>query len=195
MIEKTKDIQREKIIEVASELFGKFGFKKTSLDDIATSLNKTKTSIYYYFKSKEAVFEAVVRKEAELLNASIMESLSMVSTPEDKIKAYIVTRMKVLNQVSLFYTAMKSELLDHLPFIDKIRVEYLNQELQLISTLLKEGNESGIFEINDINKSANTLVTVLKGLEIPLFLRKDTSDSHQLIEDFLQLIFLGLIKR
>ena len=62
---------RNTIVGIASEVFAKFGFKKTTVDDIAQALRKGKSSIYYYFSSKEDIFKAVVDKEADALREKI----------------------------------------------------------------------------------------------------------------------------
>ncbi|PIF05120.1 MAG: TetR family transcriptional regulator, partial [Draconibacterium sp.] len=62
-----KDTNRENILKIAREIFSKYGYKKTTLDDIASAVRKGKSSLYYYFKSKEDLFHAVIMKEVEIL--------------------------------------------------------------------------------------------------------------------------------
>ncbi|HXL00524.1 MAG TPA: TetR/AcrR family transcriptional regulator [Dysgonamonadaceae bacterium] len=49
------DEMRNTIICKAGELFGRYGYKKTTMDDIADALQKGKSSIYYYFQNKEDI--------------------------------------------------------------------------------------------------------------------------------------------
>ena len=46
-----KDVNRESILKIAQEIFSKYGYRKTTLDDIANAVRKGKSSLYYYFKS------------------------------------------------------------------------------------------------------------------------------------------------
>ena len=62
-----KDANRDAILEIAQEIFSKFGYKKTTLDDIANAVRKGKSSLYYYFSSKEDLFQAVIMKEVDIL--------------------------------------------------------------------------------------------------------------------------------
>ena len=55
-----KDLNRENILKIARDIFSKYGFKKTTLDDIANAVRKGKSSLYYYFESKEDLFQAVI---------------------------------------------------------------------------------------------------------------------------------------
>ena len=60
--------QKEIIIAAATTLFSRFGLDKTTMEDIAKAAKKGKSSLYYYFKSKEQVFAEVIRKEISGLN-------------------------------------------------------------------------------------------------------------------------------
>lgn len=186
---------RDRLIEIASEKFGKFGYKKTSLDDIALATRKGKTSIYYYFKNKEDIFKAVVEKEAQTLSDKMLIALSKANGPEEKLKAYIFTRMEALKGVSNFYDALKNELYDQLNFIDAVREKYLHQEIELIRLILEEGKQKGIFKISDTALTAITIVNILKGLEIPLFAKEEPVDLEARINAFLHILFVGLKKR
>ena len=66
-----KDQTKEKIIEVASKLFGRYGFYKTSMDEIARTARKAKGSLYYHFASKEELFTAVVAREINDLKTQL----------------------------------------------------------------------------------------------------------------------------
>ena len=56
-------MKKEQIIEVARQLFHKYGFKKVSMDEIAKEAGVTKKTIYSYFKSKEELFEYFIQEE------------------------------------------------------------------------------------------------------------------------------------
>ena len=62
---------REQILDTARDLFQKQGFGKTSMDDIARHLGRAKSGIYYYFKSKHAILEELVRREIERMEEEV----------------------------------------------------------------------------------------------------------------------------
>ena len=64
-------MKEEQIIEVARELFHKFGFKKVSMDEIAREAGVTKKTIYRYFDSKEALLEYFIQEELQNMKAII----------------------------------------------------------------------------------------------------------------------------
>jgi AcrR family transcriptional regulator len=188
------DVVRGQIVEAARGVFGKYGYKKTTLDEIGHAARKGKTALYYYFKNKEDVFRAVVEKEAEELGATIFQAIDKENDPVDKLKLYFIVRTNTLLKVSNFYDAMKNELLDHLPFINKTRFEYDKLELEMVKLLLKDGVRQGKFEIPDVDSTAITLVTLLKGLEIPFFVQEKI-DLENYINNLFQIICTGILKR
>ena len=56
---------RTQIVDVARKIFTRYGFRKTTMEEIAAASHKGKSSIYYYFPGKEDIFKAVVEKEQD----------------------------------------------------------------------------------------------------------------------------------
>lgn len=57
--------KREAVLSAAVKSFNEQGFRATSLDDVAASLNVTKPTIYYYFKTKDDILFECVRRGLE----------------------------------------------------------------------------------------------------------------------------------
>jgi AcrR family transcriptional regulator len=53
------------VLSVALEVFGRYGFRKTSMDEVARSADISRQGLYLYFASKEALFRAAVRQELD----------------------------------------------------------------------------------------------------------------------------------
>ncbi|HSH20710.1 MAG TPA: TetR/AcrR family transcriptional regulator, partial [Draconibacterium sp.] len=81
-----KDLNRENILKIAREIFSKYGFKKTTLDDIANAVRKGKSSLYYYFDSKEDLFQAVIMKEVDILGHELDIVINRNTDPIDKLR-------------------------------------------------------------------------------------------------------------
>ena len=189
------DEVRNQIVVAARNVFGKYGYKKTTMDEIGLAARKGKTAIYYYFKNKEDVFRAVVEKEALELQTAIFTSIEGQSNPIEKLKSYFLIRMNTLLKVSNFYDAMKNELLDQLQFINQTRIEVDKAELELVKGILNEGVKNGNFEIKDVDTTASVLVTLLKGLEIPFFTQKKYENFEIHIDYLFNMICYGIVRR
>jgi AcrR family transcriptional regulator len=190
-----KDRVRDQIIQVARKIFTRFGYRKTTMEEIAFASQKGKSSIYYYFKSKEDIYKAVVEKEAEELKEELKEEVKKHENPVEQLKAYILFRMHKIKMVTNFYDALKSDHLSHLVFIEKIRKRFDQDEIKIVRQILQSGIDSGKFIIDDPDLSAIAIVTAMKGLEIPLFIRKDYGNIEDRLDNLIKFLFYGLVKR
>jgi AcrR family transcriptional regulator len=190
-----KDEVKEAIVNVARHIFSRFGFKKTTMDEIAIASRKGKSSIYYYFASKEEIFQAVVEKEAEILKQELIKATNENDSPAQKLKTHVLVRMRSMEKLANFYSAIKDEFLSHLDFIEKIRKKYDQEEIQMMESILVEGVENGMFEIDDTSLAAVAIVTALKGMEIPLFWGVEEKDLESRLDHLIHILFHGVMKR
>lgn len=101
-----KEEFRKKVIQASGQIFSRYGFRKTTMDEIARALKMGKSSIYYYFESKEEIFEAVVLYEANILRNELTTAIKSVDSPIDKMKRYVFVRMKSFEKLSNYYNAI-----------------------------------------------------------------------------------------
>ncbi len=190
-----KDEVRSRIVSVAGKIFTRFGYRKTTMEEIAMATRKGKSSIYYYFGSKEDIFRAVVEKEAGELKQELTNAVAEVDDPIDQLKTYILFRMHKLKTLTNFYTALKSDYLSHLEFIENIRKEYDRDEITLVRNILQEGIKRNEFVIDDPELGAVAIVTAMKGLEIPLFIKKEHGKIEDRLDNLIKFLFYGLVRR
>jgi AcrR family transcriptional regulator len=190
-----KEAMRAGIIKAASIHFSKHGFKKTTMEDIAKAAGKGKSSIYYYYTSKEQIFEAVVIKEALTMRRLLSVAIARARTPEAQLRNYILVRMKTFQKLSNFYDAIFDASLGHFDFIEKIREKYDQEEIGTIQMIFEEGKKKGIFRMEDSELVAIAIFRALKGLEIPLFWKHSNENVDDTIEEFLNILFYGIVKR
>src|SRR5690349_7150434 len=57
--------RREQVLAVALDVFGRYGFRKASLDEIGRAAGISRQGIYLQFANKEALFRAAVRQELD----------------------------------------------------------------------------------------------------------------------------------
>jgi len=186
---------REIIINVARNIFTRFGFKKTTMDEIAQAAHKGKSSIYHYFKSKEEIFQTVVQKESRLLREEIIKAVKKEISPQKKLRAYIITRMQILHRLVNFYSALKDDYFEHYSFIEKMRKKHLRDEVELIKGILSEGVENGTFIVKNLEITSIAIITALKGLENPWDKEYDVLKNKKNIDPLLEIIFSGIVRK
>jgi AcrR family transcriptional regulator len=190
-----KEEFRRKIIVSAGKIFSRYGFKKTTMDEIAKALKMGKSSIYYYFESKEEIFEAVVLWEANVLRNELTTAIKSVDSPTDKMKNYVFVRMKSFEKLANYYNAIFDKNLDHFDFIEHIRSKYDREELAILRLILYDGARKKVFNVDNSEYTALAIQTTLKGLEVPLFWKKKEVHIEQRLNAILDVLFYGIVKK
>ena len=191
-----KEEVRDYIVSVAGKLFTRHGFKKTTMDEIAMACHKGKSSIYYYFKSKEEIFRAVVERDAEELKERLDRTIRKDDRAVDRLKAYILFRLHRVRTLENFYAALNEDSLSHMDFILEIRRNFDMEERLLVSEILEDGMRNGSFQITSSDIGAIAISAMMKGLELPLLLSEEhKTDREEILEDLIRILFYGIIKR
>lgn len=191
-----KEEVRTHIVGVARKIFTRYGFRKTTMEEIAAATHKGKSSIYYYFMSKEEIFRAVVEREAEELKIKLDHTIKKDGTPIEKLKTYILFRLHHVRSVENFYAALNEEYLSHMDFILEIRRQFDLEERQMVKEILEEGMKNGTFQVVSSEIGAIAIATMMKGLELPLLLSNEhKTDREELLDDLIRVLFYGIIKR
>ena len=163
MVSKT----REKLIEVARQLFAHKGVENTTMNDIASASEKGRRTIYTYFKSKRDIYNAVVKNESEL----IVERLSVIPaqdvSPEEKLMNFIFVRFEAIKELVTRNGSLRAGLFRDVRKVERARRGTLSQECSVLMSILKEGVEKGAFSIKHIDKTARVMLLCLQGLDVP----------------------------
>lgn len=187
MVSKT----REKLIEVARQLFAHKGVENTTMNDIAAASEKGRRTIYTYFKSKRDIYNAVVRNESEL----IVERLSVIPTqqddPEEKLMNFIFVRFEVIKELVARNGSLRAMFFQDVRKVERARRGTLDQEIDVLTKILSEGVEKGVFSIRHVDKTAKVMLLCLQGLDVS-YVRDSFTDMgieksklREYIHDFL----------
>jgi len=187
---------RIKIVNVATKLFSRFGFHKTTMDEIAKISRKAKGSLYYHFSSKEDLFKEVVL--IEIVNLKNQLSV-IVDRPNlnasEKLKQYLIKRMEVLYTAANYHETIKADFFEHFDFIDDLRNELDEWEKENLKKIILQGVHNGEFaEIEDVDVLLDVFIMVLKGLEIPFFLQEKYEKYSPYFESLMGILTKGLTR-
>jgi AcrR family transcriptional regulator len=159
--------QKAVIITEATKLFSRFGLEKTTMEDIAKAAGKGKSTLYYYFRSKEDVFADVIKAEIAGLKNAIINAVELEDDPYRKFMAFVGARLDYLNEKADQYIAIKDEHLKHYGFIRNLTSDYSDWEISTIKKLVIYGRNEGLFLVTDAAVVSRAIFFALKGLEYP----------------------------
>ena len=188
MSTKEETIQNE-VITTAQRLFQKYGYSKTTMEDIAKAMGRGKSTLYYYYKSKDEIFEAVIIKEADEVVHAILEATKQKTTAEDKLKAYLTTSLESIKVKLNLYEAIRKELLDsediyfNQKHLTTPIMQYNTREIQVVKEILLLGLKNKEFTTSiseNVDLIAYTVITALRSIAMDLALNE--KDFHPFFE-------------
>lgn len=166
MVSKTRD----RLIEVARQLFARKGIENTTMNDIAGAADKGRRTIYTYFKSKRDIYNAVIERESEQLVSRLRRVAMMDVPPRDKLARYLAERFDELTDVAPKHEGLLSFFGRDIRRVDRIRKQVLAKELELFRGIIAEGVASGDFDGSQGQR--------LPALEAMVFQGADYSHLH-----------------
>jgi len=184
----SKTSKKELILKTAKKHFAKYGYELTNLDKIAKDCNITKPAIYYYFKDKANLYEAVLISEFELLAKEIVKSLEE-NTPQKQLKSYIEIFGNFLVKNEDFSALFARELANEGANISDKALEILTTTILTLSKIL----ESNDYSFKDVNPFMIQLmiVSTLTNFNTTKDFRKRVSkiiNKHQQKVDFADIV-------
>jgi len=189
-----KDQTREKILSVASRMFGKYGFQKTTVDEIARTAHKAKGSVYYYYKSKEELFLAVVTLEINSLKAGLTKVIVNSQDATGMIRNYLLSRMTLMKDAINYHESLKADFVADFSFLNDIREDFTRFEIDLMKAILDRGVRENKFEIKDTQATAQVIILAMKAIEIPFYHHHKITEYEQTIVELVDILIRGLEK-
>lgn len=189
-------VTKETLLKIAGKTFSRYGFAKTSMDEIAKSARKAKGSLYYHFESKDMLFKEVVAVELNFLKDELEVIFQMHDkSTVDVLKAYMLKRMQILKVSINYQETLRPEFYEFYEFLKDVKTDMDTWEKGQIEALLTRGLKNGELDLpGTVNVYAEVLVMLLKGLETPFFLQGgyDRLEAH--FDNLIAVISKGISK-
>lgn len=192
----TTDIDKKELIrKSARELFFHFGFSKTSMSDIARQSGMAKPTLYYYYESKEAIFDEVVVDEAIAFMERVEKRMPKDIPADEKLAFFFRTIYSDLKEYSKKMADLPDYLCEHSPHGHPIVEKINNLFQQKLIPLLQEGKENGQFNFSDAPEAASTLVFMTEFLNHDWIQHYPEEMRDRVVETMIEIIIHGLKRR
>ena len=179
---------KEQIIESATKYFSRYGFHKTTMDEIAKNIHKAKGVLYYYFKSKEELFNEVLKQELNNLKSALLKIVQSNKNSLTILTEYMLTRFKLLNTAVNYHETLKADFFEKYHFVKDVRDDFDSFEQVQLTTIIEKGNVEGYLSVKDIGPTVDVAMMIIKSIEIPLFLQEKYELYENTLHDLISII-------
>lgn len=174
MVTKTRD----KLIEVARQLFAHKGMENTTMNDIANASAKGRRTIYTYFRNKREIYNAVIQRDSEQLVSRLREIVEMPLEPVEKLRTYLMARFDIVSEtVQRTDHSFRSLLRGDFRRVDRIRRLAVAKEQTLFTTIINEGIAAGRFDPAQARLLPPVETILFQGVDYTL-VRDNFNDIH-----------------
>ncbi|RLD71638.1 MAG: hypothetical protein DRJ10_19285 [Bacteroidetes bacterium] len=186
---------KEAILNEALNTFGRLGFQKTTMADIAEASKRGRRTIYTYFKNKEEVYEAVIEREINRMIDKLKLEIDSTESVNEKLLNYLNSRIRAIIELTNNYDALRTAFLSNYKWVEKIRQTLDKEESKILTKLLKLGKTEQVFIVDDLNTSVKNITLIIKGIEYMLIKENNEETTILHIKNIQQLLLKGLLKQ
>ena len=159
---------KAQILEAATERFRHYGYRKTTMAEVAGDCLMSAGNLYRYFESKSDIGAAVSVAWFDALHQTARAAIAQPGlSPRQKLEAYVLAVNRFTVE-SLRNTPHIQEMVD---FLCEERRDLVEQHLgschEIVATILEEGAKRGVFEIADIAACTRAVLNAIVRFEYP----------------------------
>lgn len=186
---------KNKIIQVAKALFAEMSVYKATMSDIAQAANMSRRTLYMHFKSKEEICQQVIEWQVNDIIERLQKAANSSLPPDRKLRLYILARFNVVDNLVRGNKYVRYDFVFNNLRIEQLRRRIDVKERQLLTQILQDGKEQGLFNINDPASFARTLLIMFKSLEQPFVIIGHRSRNYQTLREYIDLLFNGILNK
>jgi AcrR family transcriptional regulator len=186
--------KRNQVLSLAKKRFERFGFNKTTVDEIAKDAIISKRTLYQEFGNKERILKEIFVSETLSVRQAILDRINKTIDPAEKLKTYIRLALKYLDHNPFIVSVLHDESGLFKPFLkDKPCIIETGMQETFVN-LLKEGVGKGVFRKMDEKVIGHCIFLLFKGLT---YGRNSPNRPFGLIQtnEFINFIIQGVVNR
>jgi TetR/AcrR family transcriptional repressor of mexJK operon len=191
------------ILNAARRRFAYYGFSKVTMDEIAADVGMGKTSLYYYFPTKESLFQEVVKQEKSQFFDDINSMVAEKITPCEMLRKYAAKRIEHFRNLANLRALGLQQHGEMKSWSLGLYEDFQNQEVKALMQILQIGKKSGDFMVSNLQQSAEVIMQMLYGPRSWVLhkvqLNLDDEETFRLIEqatkEIVEIILNGIKKR
>jgi len=192
----TQTLTRERILEKARAVFARYGFRKTSLNDIVRDLGVTKTAIYHHFPGgKSEIIDAVLAAEEGQILEAMRRAIGAEEDPAMQLRQALLAKiahLRTLREV----LEVSGEVGEEVSCLyESHERRFKEQERALFEEILREGQEAGIFRDTPREQLARGIQSAAQDVISSMVFSDDAAGIEANLDQLLDVLFFGIIRR
>ena len=187
--------KQNKILDAALKLFALYGFRKTTLEDIAEKVGMTKSNLYFYVNNKRDLYEKTVSRSLRRWRDLVAEA---IADTDDVVDKFSVMAKKSFEYLAADEDLRAISIKDPSIFTltpGEDRFYEINYEaMQLIKSILVQGIEEGRFYPVDVDHTTELFFSIYIMFLIKTYVKSEGISTVGMYDEGLKIILRGLCR-
>ena len=178
-----------KIFDAALKLFAQYGYKKTTLEDVAGECGMTPGNIYFYVKNKKDLYEKTVRNALDRWRASVAEAVANEKRAPEKFAVMAGRSFEYLSRRADIAAVLERDpdIFTLSPGEDRFR-DINEGAMRIMEDILEQGIREKSFHKMNVGHAAEFLFSVYIMFLIRAYVKKDGGNVKRIFKEGLRLM-------
>ena len=137
--------KHDRIIDAAVKTFARKGFFNSKVSEIAKEAQVADGTIYLYFKNKDDILISIFEEKMDIIIKRVKVELDKLDDPVSRIKCFITLHLNLIEEDRNLAEVIQVELRQSNKFIREYRGSKFFDYLNIISSIIRDGQKSGVF--------------------------------------------------
>ncbi|HWR69095.1 MAG TPA: TetR/AcrR family transcriptional regulator [Desulfomonilia bacterium] len=188
-----KELKQKEIFQAALKLFARFGYQKTTMEDVAAELGMSKGNMYFYISGKRDLYEKTVSSALHQWRETVAAAVAQVDD--------VVEKFSIMARLSFEYLVDHENLRAILiqdpsiftltPREDRFYEINLGA-MQLIKNILAQGIAEGRFLPVDVNHTSELFFSIYIMFLIKRYVKSEGVSSARMYDEATKIVLRGL---
>ncbi|HEX2123184.1 MAG TPA: TetR/AcrR family transcriptional regulator [Thermoanaerobaculia bacterium] len=159
VIQSAEPTTRDRILDAAETLLGRFGYRKMTVDDLAAEAGIGKGTVYLSFRSKEEAVLGTIDRIVDAVCDEMERIRASYASPPDRLKAMLLARVLIrFDRVSGYRESLNDLLSVIRTKVLERRERYFAREIDIIAAAIRDGQHEGAFVAGNAARFARALL-------------------------------------
>jgi AcrR family transcriptional regulator len=185
--------REKKILDTALRLFAQYGYKKTTIEDVAGEMGMTPGNIYFYVKNKKDLYEKTVGNALRQWRDSIAEAVALEKGAADRFRVMAERSFRYLQDHSQLLAIISRDpsVFTVTPGEDRFHDINLGA-MQILREILAQGVREKTFHPMDIDGATEFLFSAYMMLLIKAYVKPEGEPITSMFREALSIVSRGL---
>ncbi len=158
--------RRSQILEAASNVFSRLGFRKARMDDIVEESGLSKGALYWYFKSKDEIIEGIISSFLDIEMKKLRQLQQAEGSAGDRLTALceivVADFERITPLLPMFYEFLG--MVARQKAVQTLFTRYMNDFLTVLTSIIQEGIDTGEFRQLNVEDAAIAMGAIFEGI-------------------------------